>query len=921
MSGSNSLDVFKAQINEALKVYESSVRAWSARRQVYSDLLAQWADFDQLRKNPVDLVRLEFIDNEIAKQRQKLHECQESLKKFGNLEVQMRNLANATPKPTAAEQALASDEVLMEIREELDENDNIISATVSPHDQKSALFSGLYEGLGTRSGSDDDKFGKPRSSDIKSTRGELTSETSVRAYSESTKIRKEKEIETVIPSGARGDGELTAGLGIEPHQVEGLFNVTETPDGEMEITDDSQGFSIGIIPQDLPEMTHIVDEMNRDSNEDEDGDESEDEFGRSKHCGLLPLPGKLSRPSSSQDTRDHLIEHNRRHSADLETVPITSARRQKKLLFADELVQGPTTGNKNRLPRSVLKKESAYPITDGFESESPPVTPIIAEPKQSRFRLERSSRDTKIAQRHALPSQKYQKKIDEAVAALVVERNQTQEYNNNNNTQEEKPIEFSMSHGAKSIEEHHQLFPNKINLASTDLDPTEGTVKAEMNIPRLSEAQMEVIRKKRELLGKKHRRRKSADPHYPVRSGSWDDSQPLPKPHRRPSTGEEELLAETQKASRLTRAREILKAQDDIAWANSPISPDDVRNDQPEVNISPLSQAGLDIREESKHTSSEQSSGDTVGPSGYPHQLASAAIDSGRSDRNLSPNGMRVVSPRARKTPTPERRSSTNIPSPLSQEVQPHSTTQQVQFTADVIKKLEPLAENDVESQAASRDEKGRRKPPRRPTRQSSVDPQIISPTPGSPPPENRHPGPLQTEADGAITHHMVRATSKSPPPHIAIHDLISDTPENIRQAVKNEALSPTPQYAFGMASNEAEINPLDGAKQLISNGRDHNGTESVMYALNRMNEHETSTENDKNQAALGDDDIDNDMHRKEIVQEYHKLRARMIGLHGGYVKEAEAEFVPLDDDDPSPGQRVSRFKAAKLKERNVESQ
>lgn len=68
--------------------------------------------------------------------------------------------------------------------------------------------------------------------------------------------------------------------------------------------------------------------------------------------------------------------------------------------------------------------------------------------------------------------------------------------------------------------------------------------------------------------------------------------------------------------------------------------------------------------------------------------------------------------------------------------------------------------------------------------------------------------------------------------------------------------------------------------------------------------------------------DIDDDMHRREIAMEYHKLRNRRIHEQGGFVRGHPEEDDELDDmlsnsvlEDPETGEvkRLSRFKAARL--------
>ncbi|ETN38318.1 uncharacterized protein HMPREF1541_06352 [Cyphellophora europaea CBS 101466] len=68
--------------------------------------------------------------------------------------------------------------------------------------------------------------------------------------------------------------------------------------------------------------------------------------------------------------------------------------------------------------------------------------------------------------------------------------------------------------------------------------------------------------------------------------------------------------------------------------------------------------------------------------------------------------------------------------------------------------------------------------------------------------------------------------------------------------------------------------------------------------------------------------DIDDEMHRREIAMDYHKLRNRRIHAQGGFVRSTAEEDEEMEEmlgnsvlEDPETGEvkRVSRFKAARL--------
>ncbi|KAL2013355.1 hypothetical protein VTN00DRAFT_880 [Thermoascus crustaceus] len=66
-------------------------------------------------------------------------------------------------------------------------------------------------------------------------------------------------------------------------------------------------------------------------------------------------------------------------------------------------------------------------------------------------------------------------------------------------------------------------------------------------------------------------------------------------------------------------------------------------------------------------------------------------------------------------------------------------------------------------------------------------------------------------------------------------------------------------------------------------------------------------------------DELDEELHRKEIATEFYRMRNRMIHRSGGFVNDDERETVPLDEDeevneDGKPKRRVSRFMAARMR-------
>lgn len=59
-------------------------------------------------------------------------------------------------------------------------------------------------------------------------------------------------------------------------------------------------------------------------------------------------------------------------------------------------------------------------------------------------------------------------------------------------------------------------------------------------------------------------------------------------------------------------------------------------------------------------------------------------------------------------------------------------------------------------------------------------------------------------------------------------------------------------------------------------------------------------------------DEFDPQLLHQEVATEYHRMRNKMIGKQGGFLKEEEGEIVPFTEEEGGP-KKVSRFKAARL--------
>ncbi|QSZ35147.1 hypothetical protein DSL72_008012 [Monilinia vaccinii-corymbosi] len=66
------------------------------------------------------------------------------------------------------------------------------------------------------------------------------------------------------------------------------------------------------------------------------------------------------------------------------------------------------------------------------------------------------------------------------------------------------------------------------------------------------------------------------------------------------------------------------------------------------------------------------------------------------------------------------------------------------------------------------------------------------------------------------------------------------------------------------------------------------------------------------NTNAAAPDEFDSQLLHQEVATEYHRIRNKMIGKQGGFLKEEEGEIVPFTEEEGGP-KKLSRFKAARL--------
>ncbi|KAJ5093205.1 hypothetical protein N7456_009066 [Penicillium angulare] len=59
-------------------------------------------------------------------------------------------------------------------------------------------------------------------------------------------------------------------------------------------------------------------------------------------------------------------------------------------------------------------------------------------------------------------------------------------------------------------------------------------------------------------------------------------------------------------------------------------------------------------------------------------------------------------------------------------------------------------------------------------------------------------------------------------------------------------------------------------------------------------------------------EEVDEEMHRREIASEFYRMRNHMIQNNGGFLNEEEEAMIPIETDEPP--KRVSKFKSARMR-------
>ncbi|KAI1166991.1 Prefoldin subunit-domain-containing protein [Nemania serpens] len=116
--------------------------------------------------------------------------------------------------------------------------------------------------------------------------------------------------------------------------------------------------------------------------------------------------------------------------------------------------------------------------------------------------------------------------------------------------------------------------------------------------------------------------------------------------------------------------------------------------------------------------------------------------------------------------------------------------------------------------------------------------------------------------------------------------------PSRFRKARANDASATQPQPI-------APEKPTDTTRYAPSGPEGQTLSSTIL-------EHEPSNE------VKEPDELDANLLHQQVTEEYYKMRNKMIGRHGGFLKENTDPIQPLEEEEGGP-KRLSRFKAARL--------
>ncbi|KAE8163661.1 Prefoldin subunit-domain-containing protein [Aspergillus tamarii] len=238
---------------------------------------------------------------------------------------------------------------------------------------------------------------------------------------------------------------------------------------------------------------------------------------------------------------------------------------------------------------------------------------------------------------------------------------------------------------------------------------------------------------------------------------------------------------------------------------------------------------------------------------------------------------------------------------------------------AEVQKELEQPGVVRVEKSTEIADEPVREKKPKK--KVAFADDLDIAPAPKPPIAEKKTVVPRQSDvpvlsdavvertesaAKGPVTNDAPKKTSRFKSARSTGGSESSIRPSEARSSLRKPITSPSPALPL-FPAKPSEPKPFSQPiSDIMEKPQAPRGPEGKILA-DTLVEHEVSQG-----AAMPPepDEIDEQIHRKEIASEFYRIRNRMIQQNGGFVGE-EPETVPIETEDPP--KRVSRFRAARM--------
>ncbi|PLB39838.1 prefoldin-like protein [Aspergillus candidus] len=195
-----------------------------------------------------------------------------------------------------------------------------------------------------------------------------------------------------------------------------------------------------------------------------------------------------------------------------------------------------------------------------------------------------------------------------------------------------------------------------------------------------------------------------------------------------------------------------------------------------------------------------------------------------------------------------------------------------------------------------------------------------IAPAPKSPAPEKKITPTKESTVPAVLDSVIERAkpAEKAPPTNSAPKKVSrfknrSATAGNTAAMTESSRpVNPGPQLSSGapappplFPAKPSEPKPFSQPIQDIDEEPPTRGPKGKIMA-DKLTEHEPSA----NAVAPEPDELDDQLHQREIASEFYRMRNRMIQQNGGFLEEPET--VPIETEDAP--KRVSKFRAARMK-------